>query len=80
MELTCKLHVKLVFWLKNLDVKRAIWSKVLGSPSPEYGLMILQGKEEQKQHFNDEAAVDSNLDFVDHEVCPADTLIDRVLQ
>lgn len=53
--LTCKLNVKLVFRFENLDVKRAIWSKVFGSPSPQYSLMILEEKEEQKQFFNYDA-------------------------
>lgn len=59
--LTCKLDVKLIFRFKNLDVKRAIWSKVFGSPSSEYSLMILEEeeKEEQKHFFNYNAAVDS---------------------
>lgn len=43
--LTCKLNMKFVFWFENLDVKRAIWSKVFGSPSPQYSLMILEEKE-----------------------------------
>lgn len=51
LQLTCKLNVKLVFRFENLDVKRAIWSKVFGSPSPQYSLMILEEKEEQKQFF-----------------------------
>lgn len=47
--------MKLVFRFENLDVKRAIWSKVFGSPSPQYSLMILEEKEEQKQFFNYDA-------------------------
>lgn len=43
--LTCKLNMKFIFWFENLDVKRAIWSKVFGSPSPQYSLMILEEKE-----------------------------------
>lgn len=40
--LTCKFDVELVFWLENLDVKGAIWSKVFHCPGSEDGLMILR--------------------------------------
>lgn len=51
--------MKLVFRFENLDVKRAIGSKVFGGPGPQYSLMILEEKEEQKEFFNYDAGIES---------------------
>lgn len=72
--LTCKLNMKFIFWFENLDVKRAIWSKVFGSPSPQYSLMILEGKETVfffffKSHSGIASFVKDNLNFMEHKVC-----------
>lgn len=34
--------MELVLWLENLDVERAIWSKVFHCPGSEDGLMVLR--------------------------------------
>lgn len=52
--------MKLVLRFENLDVKRAIGSKVFGGPGPQYSLMVLEEKEEQKEFFfNYDAGVES---------------------
>lgn len=39
---TCKLDVKLVLRLEDLDVERAVGSKVLHSPGAQNGLVVLR--------------------------------------
>lgn len=39
--LTSKLDMKFIFRLENLDIERAVWSKVLCGPGPQNSLMVL---------------------------------------
>lgn len=37
--------MEFVFWFEDLDVERAVWSEVFGSPCPQNSLVILWEEE-----------------------------------
>lgn len=45
---TCKFHMEFILWLQNLDVNGALWSEILHSPSSQNCLMVLRGKQDNR--------------------------------
>lgn len=41
--LTCKFHMEFIFRFENLNIKGAVWSKILHRPGSQDGLVVLEG-------------------------------------
>lgn len=47
-QLTSKLDVKLVLWLQDLHIERAVWGKIFHGPGSQDGLVVLTKEESMR--------------------------------
>ena len=40
--------MEFILWLQNLDINGALWSEILHSPSSQNCLMVLRGKQDNR--------------------------------